>query len=305
MKAACFHQRGGSEALVIDDVPMPEPAEGEVLIQVHAAGVTPTELLWMPTWSTPEGNARPFPIIPGHEVSGIVRRVGSGVTTFSPGDAVFGMNDWFGNGAQAEYCVARVAEIAAKPASIDHALAAISPISGLTAWQGLIDRARLARGERVLIHGGAGGVGSFAVQIASWRGAEVIATASAHNLDFVRNLGAEEVIDYQADSFLEAVGCVDVVFDTVGGETLARSWDALKPGGRMVTIAASGEAAKEPRVKDAFFIVEPNAEQLANLAAMVVAGQIRPVDGEVFSLEEASQAYLRKPTRGKNVILIA
>ncbi|MDP9290752.1 MAG: NADP-dependent oxidoreductase [Verrucomicrobiota bacterium] len=186
---------GGPEAFAYEDAPTPDPGEGEVIVAVHAAAVTPTELDWVPTWTTPAGAKRSFPIIPGHEFSGVVHRVGPGVTDLAEGDAVFGMNDWFRDGAQAEYCVARAADLALKPRSVDHVLAALTPISALTAWQGLFERAHLAVGERVLIHGAAGGVGIFAVQLARHHGAHVIATASAHNHEFVRGLGATEVID--------------------------------------------------------------------------------------------------------------
>src|SRR5499425_1371000 len=171
------------------------------------------------------------------------------------GDLVYGLNDWYRDGASAEYCVARVADFAHKPSRVDHVHAAATPISALTAWQGLVERAGLAAGQRVLIHGAAGGVGTFAVQLARWRGARVTGTASAANLDFVRSLGADEVIDYRAERFEDMARDVDVVFDTVGGETLERSWGVLKPGGRLVTIAASGEQTTDERVRAAYFIV--------------------------------------------------
>jgi NADPH:quinone reductase-like Zn-dependent oxidoreductase len=287
-----------------EDAPVPEPADGEVLIAVTASGVTPTELTWKPTWSTEEGDPRPFPIIPGHEFSGVIEKLGNGVTGFAQGAAVFGMNDWFHNGAQAEYCLARTVDIAAKPTPLDHAIAALTPISALTAWQGLFDRAHLSAGERILIHGGAGSVGSFAVQLARHRGAHVISTASAHNLDFVRQLGANEVIDHRATPFETLVRDIDVVFDTVGGESLDRSWSVLKPGGRMVTIAASGNQTNEPRVRDAFFIVEPKADQLAEVARLIAEGELRPVVGKAFPLKEAREAYEHKPTRGKSVLVV-
>jgi len=305
MKAVCLQSRGGPEALSCDDVPVPEPGEGEVLVAVCAAGVTPAELTWMPTWTTPSGVPRPFPIIPGHEFSGVIQRLGPGAGNFAIGDAVFGMNDWFRNGAQAEYAVARTLDIAPKPASIDHGLASLTPISALTAWQGLFDRAQLAAGERVLIHGGAGAVGSFAVQLARWRGAHVISTASAHNLDFVRNLGAAEVIDYHTTSFESAARPVDIVFDTVGGETLARSWSALKPSGRLVTIASSGKQTEDPRVRDAFFIVEPKSAQLVQIARLIDDGHLRPILGQAFPLRDAVRAYQCKPVHGKVTLQVA
>ncbi|MGB8165927.1 MAG: NADP-dependent oxidoreductase [Chthoniobacteraceae bacterium] len=304
MKAICLNSRGGPESIAYQDVPEPQPGEGEVLIAVHAAGVTPTELAWIPTWTTTEGTPRSFPIIPGHEFSGIVHGVGPGVVTFAKGDAVFGMNGWFRDGAQAEYCVARASEIAAKPASIDHTLAGVTPISALTALQGLLDRAQLKEGERVLVQGAAGAVGSFVVQLARRQGAHVIGTASAHNFKFVRSLGATEVIDYRAPAGEEVITPVDVVFDTVGGKTLLRSWELLKPGGRLITIAASAEQTEEPRVRDAFFIVEPKQAQLAEIARLIDAGELRPIVGSEFPLAEASRAYQDKPLHGKVVLSV-
>jgi NADPH:quinone reductase-like Zn-dependent oxidoreductase len=258
----------------------------------------------VPTWTTRAGKPRPFPIIPGHEFSGEVHALGSGVNDVAVGDAVFGVNDWFGDGAQAEFCVARSADVAPKPTSIDHVTAAVVPISALTAWQGLVERAKLTRGKRVLVHGAAGNVGLFAVQIAHGIGAHVIGTASGHNLEFARSLGADEVIDYRARSFEDAVTVVDVVFDTVGGDTLARSWGVLRLDGTMVTTAADAEHTREQRVKDAFFIVEPNLEQLTRISRMIDAGKLQVFVGAAFPLQEASQAYARKPLRGKNVLVV-
>lgn len=304
MRAIRLHQRGGPEALVLDDAPMPRAGAGEVLVEVRAAGVTPTELSWLPTWTTPDGAPRPLPVIPGHEFSGIVRAVGPGVTDLAPGDAVFGMNDWFGDGTQAERCVARTLDVAAKPRSVDHAIAAITPISALTAWQGLIDRARLEPAERVLVHGGAGAVGSFAVQIARLCGAHVITTVSAHNAPLVRRLGADVTIDRHTTRFEDVARDVDVVLDTVGGDTLQRSWSVLRPGGRLVTIAAAGEQTSDPRVRDAFFIVQPSRAQLQNVARLIDAGDLRPLIGAVYDLADARSAYTTQPAHGKNVVVI-
>jgi NADPH:quinone reductase-like Zn-dependent oxidoreductase len=200
--------------------------------------------------------------------------------------------------------VARVGDFAAKPASIDHVHAAGTPISALTAWQGLIERAELVAGQRVLIHGAAGGVGVFAVQLARWRGARVTGTASGANLGFVRGLGADEVIDYQITRFEDVVRDIDVVFDTVGGETLERSWGVLKPGGTLVTIAASGERTADERTHAAFFIVEPSRNQLHEIAWLIDSGAIRPIIGSVFPLAEARQAYEHKPAHGKVVLQV-
>jgi NADPH:quinone reductase-like Zn-dependent oxidoreductase len=304
MKALRLHGRSRTATLVYEEAPRPQPGSGEVLVRVHAAAVTPTELKWAPTWTTRNGEPRPSPLILGHEFSGTVSAVGPGVTDLGEGDEIFGMNDWFGDGAQAEYCVARPSGVACKPRSADHVHAAVAPISALTAWQGLIERARLAPGQQVLIHGASGGVGLFAVQLAHRRGARVIGTASADNLDFVRGLGADEVIDYRAQRFDELVRGVDVVFDTVGGDTLARSWGVLKPGGRMITVAASEELVRAPRVRDAFFIVEANRTQLAEVARLIDADELRAVVGAVLPLSQGRQAYEFKPARGKMVLRV-
>ncbi len=304
MRAACLRSRSGPEGVACDEVPSPEPKPGEVLVRVRAAGVTPTELSWVPSWTTKDGTPRTFPVIPGHEFSGEVAALGTGVSDFAVGDPVYGMNDWYADGAQAEFCTAPADWLAPKPRTVGHGEAAVTPISALTAWQGLIERCEVTSGQRVLVHGGSGAVGGFAVQIAKWRGAHVIATASAHNFDYVKGLGADEVIDYRAGRFEDAARDVDAVFDTVGGETLARSWGVLKPGGRLVTIAASGEVDPDERTKAAFFIVEANRAQLAEVARLIDGGALRPdVDG-TFALAEARAAYEYKPRRGKAVLRV-
>jgi NADPH:quinone reductase-like Zn-dependent oxidoreductase len=304
MRAIHLRARGGPEVIAFEDGPTPRPGPGEVLVRVHAAGVTPTELSWLPTWTTRTGEPRALPVIPGHEFSGEIAALGAGVDDATVGDLVYGMNDWYRAGAQAEYCVARIADFAAKPESIDHVHAASTPISALTAWQGLIERCRLTTGERVLIHGAAGAVGVIAVQLARWRGARVTGTASRANLDFVRDLGADAVIDYRATWFEDVVRDVDVVFDTVGGETLERSWALLKPGGRLVTVAASGESTADARTRAAFFIVEPNHGQLDEIAWLIDSGAIRPIVGGVFPLAEARRAYEYKPAHGKTMLRV-
>jgi NADPH:quinone reductase-like Zn-dependent oxidoreductase len=245
-----------------------------------------------------------LPVIPGHEFSGQIAALGAGVKEVGVGDLVYGLNDWYRDGAQAEFCVACVDDFATKPARIDHVHAAATPISALTAWQGLIERGRLVGGQRVLIHGAAGGVGVFAVQIARWRGARVIGTASRPNLDFVRGLGADEVIDYQATRFEDVVRDIDVVFDTVGGETLDRSWSVLKPGGRLVTIAAFSGRTADERTRAAFFIVKPSRRQLEEIGWLIDSFAIRPIVGSVFPLAEVRQAYQHKPAHGKTVLQV-
>src|ERR1041384_4550642 len=269
------------------------------------AAALPTEFDWSPTFVTRTGGLRPFPIILSHEFSGVVKEVGGAVTGYKVGEAVFGMNDWFSNGAQAEFCTAPASAVAPLPASLDWSKAATVPISALTAWQGLFTRCQLKAGERVLIHGGAGGVGVFAVQLARWRGAHVIATASSRNLDFVRDLGADEVIDYRSTPFESVVRDIDAVSDAVGGETLARSWQVLRSGGRLATIAAESESTQATRAREAFFIVVPNQKQLAEVAALLNAQKLRAFMEAVFPLDRARQAYdlaRRGGHRGKVVL---
>jgi NADPH:quinone reductase-like Zn-dependent oxidoreductase len=292
-------------ALLESRAPEPQPGTGELLIRVRAAGITPTELLWYPTTHTKGGAARDA-AVPCHEFSGVVAAVGDTVGTLEIGHEVFGMNDWFAEGALAEFCVAPWTSVAPKPTNLTHAEAASAPIGALTAWQGLFDRGHLQPGERILVHGGAGAVGLFVVQLARRHGAHVIATASARNLEFVGSLGAHQVLDYRATPFESAARDLDLVFDTVGGETLRRSWPLLKPGGRMVTVAAeAADGVKaDPRAKDAFFIVEPNQKQLSQIAALLQEGSLRPVVDTVVPIARAAEAFsgaIERRGRGKLV----
>jgi len=295
-------------ALIEEKVPQPQPRRGELLVRVYAAGVTPTELLWYPTTHNKNGEKRSR-AVPGHEFSGVLAAVGEDTVGFDIGQEVYGMNDWFADGALAEYCITQPTSVAQKPPSLTHVEAASVPIGALTAWQGLFDRAHLQAGERILVHGGAGAVGIFAVQLARLRGAHVTATASARNLAVVLQLGAEQVIDYRAGRFEDNVRDMDVVFDTVGGDTLQRSWGVLKPGGRMITIAAESETTADDRVKQAFFIVEVNQEQLTRIGSLLEAGNLHPVVDAVLPLPQASAAYTgevrQRRGRGKLVVAIA
>jgi NADPH:quinone reductase-like Zn-dependent oxidoreductase len=247
--------------------------------------------------------------VPGHEFSGVIKEIGKGVQGFEVGDEVYGMNDWFADGATAEFCITLPQSIARKPATLTHEAAASVPIGALTSWQGLIDRAKLEPGERVLVHGGAGAVGLYAVQLAHIRGARVITTVSTQDVDFVKRLGADEVIDYKDSRFEKELRDMDVVFDTVGGDTLERSWQVLKPAGRMITIAADSEGTADQRVKDAFFIVEPNQEQLVEIAKQLDAGDLRAFVKATVPLNEAPAAYsgaVKDNSRyGKIVIVVS
>lgn len=308
MKAVFLQSRGGATALTGGDIPKPGPQPGEVLIKVHATAVTPTELTWFPTFHTRSGEPRRFPIVLSHEFSGIVHSPGAGVENFAAHDKVYGLNDWFMNGAQAEYCVVAASALARKPTSLDDTQAAVVPMSALTAWQGLFEKTKLQPGERVLIHGAAGGVGIFAVQLAHAHGAHVIATASTANLDFVRSLGADEVIDHRATPFEDIARNVDVVFDGVGGGTLVRSWAVLKPGGRLVTIVSQNVGVFDRRTRDAFMLVRADGFQLTQIARLIDAGELRVFVGQVFPLARAREAYARAERggmRGKVALLVS
>lgn len=292
--------------LVQAEVRTPGPQRGEVLIRVHAVGVTGTELLWQPTTHTKSGENRRH-AIPGHEFSGAIAAVGVGADGIV-GQEVFGMNDWYAQGATAEFCCAPPSAIAPRPARLTHVEAASVPIDALTAWQGLFERAQLQAGERVLIHGGAGAVGVLAIQLARWRGAHVLTTASGQDRDFLLRLGAQQVIDYHTERFEDVVRNVDVVFDAVGGSTLQRSWDVLGPGGRLVTIVSTVESADDERTKQALFFVEPNRRLLCDIAAMLDVGQLRAVVGAVIPFAQAATAFAREPVRnrrpGKTVVTL-
>jgi len=308
MKAIYLNQKAGPESLVLGELPQPVPNKGELLVKVHATAVTPTEFQWYPTFTAQSGEPRPFPIVLSHEFSGVIEAPGAGAENFKTGDAVYGLNDWFTNGAQAEYCVAPASALALKPRLLDHMRSAVVPISALTAWQGLLCKSNVQRGQRVLVHGAAGGVGIFAVQLARWRGAHVIATASAGNLDFVRMLGAAQVIDYRTARFEDVGRDVDVVFDTIGGETLERSWNVLKAGGKLVTVAAGGAQADEKRVRDAFMLVRADGSQLRQIAKLIDAGELRVFVEGTFPLAKAREAYARAQQgkmRGKIALRVA
>src|SRR6266513_1634409 len=238
MKAVRLHGQGGPDHLVYEDVPQPHPGLGEVLVRVYATGVIANELKWDVTYQTKAGNPRALPI-PGRDLSGVVEEVGYGVSTLVPGSEVYAMLDYCCDGAEAEFTIALPHELAPKPGTLDHVQAAAVPLSALTAWQGLFEYAKLVAGQTVLIHGAAGGVGVFAVQLARWAGAQVIATASKRNRDFLCELGANEIIDYTTTRFEEVVQGVDFVFDTVGGDTLQRSWQVIKPGGVLVSVVST------------------------------------------------------------------
>ncbi len=309
MKAIHIHGRGGPDHLVYEDAPQPHPGSGEVLVRVYATAIIANELKWDVTYQTTTGSPRTEPI-PGRDLSGMVEEVGPGVTTPVKGTEVYAMLGYGRDGAEADYTLALPSELAPKPITLDPVQAAAVPLSALTAWQALFDHARLAAGQTVLVHGGAGGVGVFAVQLARWAGAQVLATASAPNREFLRDLGAREIIDYTNVRFEEVVHDVDLVFDTVGGETLQRSWQVIKPGGALVSIVSPPPpiaVRKELDVRFAYFIVEPNRDELLEIGELIDGGQLRPIVDTVFPLAQARQAYeqaTRGHTRGKIVLRV-
>lgn len=303
MKAMTVSGAASGPVLVEREIPRPAAQAGEVLVRVLGAGITPTELVWYPTSHERNGQPRNG-AVPCHEFSGRVEETGAGVTGLCAGEEVYGMNDWFADGALAEYCVTRPEWIAPKPRRLSHAEAAAAPIGALTAWQGLFERGRLQRGEHVLVQGGAGAVGVFAIQLARRHGARVTATASARNLDFVKEIGASQAIDYRQTRFEEEVRDVDLVFDTVGGEVLSRSWSVLGQNGRLVTIAAGVESTGDRRAQEAFFLVEPNQRQLREIGRLLDGGELRAFVDAVIGCWRAAEAFtgaVARKGRGKVV----
>lgn len=278
MHAVRGHHRGGPEELRYEEAPRPVPAEGELLVRVRSASITPGELDWDATWTDAlDGSGTPrLPITPAKEFSGTVAALGPGVTDRSVDDEVYGLIPFTRDGAAAEFTVVPSVVVAGKPAELDHDATAALPLAGLTAWQGLVRHGGLRHGQRVLVHGGAGGVGALAVQVAAARGASVTATAAARDADFVRELGAERVIDYAGDRFEDQVDDVDLVFDTVGGDTLTRSWQVLRPGGVLVGIVAPPAATGPDGRRGVFFVVEPDRAGLEELNRLVRARQLTP-----------------------------
>lgn len=314
MKAVRMHEYGGPRVLQYEEVPIPHIASDEVLVAVHAAAINPVD------WKIRGGHLKQhlnheLPLTPGWDVSGRVERIGSHVTRFAPGDEVFGRPDIMRDGAYAEFMTVRETELAPKPRNIDHVTAAAVPLAALTAWQALFDApppyqsAKLRKGQRILIHGAAGGVGCFAVQLARWCGAYVIGTGSAHSRDFLQELGVDEFIDYELAPFERSVKDVDVVLDTIGSETQERSWQVLVPGGTLVSTVSPppSDQADKHGARGAYVFVQPNPAQLAKLSELIELGAIRPIVTEVFPLEEARRAQAHSETghaRGKIVLSI-
>jgi len=292
MKVVRIHEYGNTDVLAYEDAPLPSITSNDVLVRVVAASVNPVD------WKIREGYLRqvishPLPLTLGWDVSGVVEAVGAGVSRFKVGDTVFSRPDIKRNGTYAEYVAIQEDEIAHKPKTVSHVESASLPLAGITAWEALYTTAQLTAKQRVLIHAGSGGVGSLAVQLAKIRGAFVIATTSARNRDFVKSLGADEVIDYRSQRFEKVVNDVDVVFDTIGGEVQESSWSVVKPGGILVSIVSppSDERAMAQGVRSAFVFIEPNADILAQLAELVDKGSLRSIVGAEFALADIAKAH--------------
>ncbi|WP_127357365.1 NADP-dependent oxidoreductase [Actinacidiphila soli] len=316
MRAVVQHGFGGPEVLQVEEVPRPEPLPTEVLVRVHAAGINPVD------WKTRSGTGMAHvlgdpPFILGWDVAGVVEETGFGVTTLKPGDEVYGM-PWFPRaaGAYAEYVTAPSRQFARKPAGISHEQAAAVPLAALTAWQVLVDTADVRPGRRVLIHAAAGGVGHFAVQFAKHLGAYVIGTASSARHEWLAGLGADELIDYTAVRFEDAVKDVDVVVDLVGdghANTSTRSLSVLRPGGLLVAVPSGAspellDTARAQGLRASAFLVEPDGPALARIAGLIDSGDVKVEVEEAFPLDQVARAHSHGETghtRGKLVLRVA
>ncbi len=312
MRAVSQDSAGGPDVLKMITTDRPVPGPTEILVRVHAAGVNPTDWKSRSQGAFMTGAKAPFTL--GFDVSGVVEAVGLGVTLFAPGDKVFGMPRFpHPAGAYAEYVTAPARHFAHLPASLDHIQGAALPLASLTAWQALVDTAQVQPGARVLIHAAAGGVGHLAVQIAKSRGAYVIGTARQAKHDFLRGLGADELIDYTQQDFAEAVRDVDIVLDTISGDYGARSLRTLRPGGTLVSILPLDDTfpaaqAREARVRAGFLLVEPDRAGLQAVAGLVDSGKLRVAVDTVLPLEEAAKAHTLGETgrtTGKIVLTVA
>ncbi len=290
MRAARIHRFGPPEVIQIDDIPRPTPGAEEVVVRVAAAGVGP----WDALIREQEGVVKAeLPMILGSDLAGRVETVGAGVTAFKPGDEVYGATNPNFIGAYAEYAVASAAMIAKKPATLNLVESASAPVVAVTAWQMLFDYAQMKAGQSVLIHGAAGSVGAYAVQMAAQAGVEVYATASAGDLPFVRSLGAGTVIDYRATRFEDVVPPVDAVLDMVGGETKQRSFAVIKPGGILVSVVSqpARSDARPDGIRSVFFLVQVTTERLNMLTSLFDSGKLRGRVGTVLPLEQARTAH--------------
>jgi len=307
MKAVVAHEYGAPEVLKFEELPRPEPNEDEALVRVIASSVNPADPLTLSGKYAREFGTH-LPLIPGYDIAGIVEKTGANVTKLKVGDAVYGYPTF--GGGWADYVTVKESEVAAKPKSLNFVESAAVPMGALTAWQALVDVAKLQAGQTVLIHGGSGGVGSFAIQIAKARGARVIATASTANQDLLKQLGADVAVDYTKTKFEDVAKDVDAVLDPVGKETLARSYGVVKKGGIVMSLVARPDPVevKKRDIRGASISAHPDAEDLAEIAQLVDAGKIKPTVTQVLPVSEAIAAQRQAAThhtRGKVVLRIA
>ncbi|MDN3551591.1 NADP-dependent oxidoreductase [Mucilaginibacter aquaedulcis] len=293
MKAIRIHEFGSPDVLELDDIDIPQHAADEVLIKVYASAVNPVDQKIV-AGEAQEKFPTKFPLTIGWDVSGVIEQTGDQVRYFSIGDEVYGRPFPTTNGAFAEYLVIKADQIALKPRSIDHINAAAVPLAGLTAWQGLFKFGKLEKGQRVLIHAASGGVGSFAVQFAKWKGAYVIGTGSGENLGFIKQLGADEAINYKEEKFEEKVSDIDLVFDLIGKDTQQRSLQVIKPGGRLITtiMPQFKEEAKEKHIQLEGFTAQSYPKDLEQIARLIDQGIVSPVVSTVLNLEDAGEAEM-------------
>ncbi|MBO0808379.1 MAG: NADP-dependent oxidoreductase [Actinobacteria bacterium] len=297
MKAIRLHEPTGISGLVYEEVPDAAPGLCDVLVRVAACGITHNELDW-PMWTCRAGHQRAS-VIPGQELSGVVAALGYGTAGLEVGDEVFGLADLLRNGSAAEYVAVEARNVAPKPRTVDHVHAAAVPRAGLTAWQALFDHGKLAEGQTVVIHGAGGAVGSTAVQLARWAGAQVIGTGRSHSRALATELGAGRFIALDTDRLEDSAGQADLVLDTIGGEVLARSPALLKPGGTLVTIKAAAELPAGPDdIRRVVFVQESSRAQLTELARLIDQGHLRPQVGAVYPLAQAAQAFREKAAGG-------
>lgn len=310
MKAALINEYGGMEVLrTINDSPKPQPEAGQVLVEVYAAAVNPFD------WKVREGDMKDviplqFPAILGGDLAGVVAELGEGVTGFTIGDEVYGQADAVSShGSYAEFAPVKATSLAPKPKNLDFITAAATPLAGVSAYQALVDHAGLQNGQKVLIHGAAGGIGTFAVPLAKHIGAYVAATAATEDIDYAKELGADEVIDFKTQDFSTILKNFDVVYDTVGGETFVKSHQVLKKGGIIVTMAAQPDPAlaEEHGVTQIAQYSKVNPERLAKLSELLEQGILKVNVDKVYPLDEASEAlaYLHSGQhRGKVVLKV-
>jgi NADPH:quinone reductase-like Zn-dependent oxidoreductase len=295
MKAIRISAPVGIDGLVYEDAPDPKPAIGDVLVEVHACGFTASELFW-PVYTDRTGRDR-APVIPGHEFSGVVVELGYGTAGVAVGDEVYGLIDGYRDGAAAERIAIEARDVAPAPTTIDHVQAASLPQAGLTSWQAMFDHGGLSAGQTVLIHGAAGAVGSIAVQLAKAKGLRVVGTGRSRVESLVLGLGADAFVDVEQDGWQGNVEATDGVFDTIGGDVLARSVGIVKPGGALISVAAPPPGDRDD-IRTMFFVREPNRAQLVEIAQLVDTGRIRPQLGGVYPLAEAREAFTAKSGGG-------